>query len=440
MPMNTTEKTTYAPFVRQYKDWYTFQQRGSFFLNFRFKLASVDYQRISNTVNKLLQRREILRAVFELNAKGCLVYRLLPVHSPLLAPIYIDMPSSKATERLQQIEKDIEFTKLNEGPLFRCVVVTQGQPFLMVYVNHLIANARSVEVLKADFKQLYIGQVLPVTYSFNEFACNANKKLLKRYSSTFKHWQAVFNPIDPAIISQQDSKVPGLLTLEACHQQLSSEKYHIITTAPGARPMYYDKQWHINDFETVSTLLPKLNITWYSLLLTVFRYVVSNLNTQYSLIGLLFDYRYSKYAADNIGEFTGEAYIPIESVECTLQQIQHTNSWLIKSSAHLIFNYNLYHIHEPSLYRHCLGFFNFRRTPARFQDLSRFDNPGELDFLGFVLEPIMNLHPCGTLQAHWRFDANAIPVKQLVELDQHFGQTLQNTIATLQAQAVAQPC
>jgi len=432
--MSTPASISYTPFVRQYRDWYVYDQRGNFYLSFRFKLGKVDRQRINSTIDQLLYRREILRAIFELDQHGQLVYRLLPVQSPLLAPTYIDIPANDIHERQLQIEKENEGIPLHEGPMVRSFVFTQGKPFVVVYLNHIVANASSAELLKAEFKQLYSGQTLAGTPTFDDFARAANKKLLQRYNNTVRHLQAVFNPVDPAIISQV--KQPP--TADQCHSWLSKVQYHTINTPASAKPMYYDLLWHISDFDAVSELLPSLNITWYSLLLSVYRRAIASLGMPQKLIGLLFDYRYSKHSANNIGEFTGEAYVPIEAPDSTLQQIQRTNQWLIKTSAHLIFNYSLYNIDEPRLYKHCIGFFNFKRTNLKFQDLSHYDNPGIIDFLGFVLEPIMTLHPCGTLHVHWRFDANIISAQQIEELNQQFGQSLHSTIEALQTQYVAQ--
>jgi hypothetical protein len=409
----------YIPFVRQIMDWYRFCQNGygitvdpyiSIDITTRQPVA-VD--RLQAVVQTLLTRHDVLRTQFRLAPDGLLYQVRLDPASPRLQPRLFAGATEQAFATMVQ---DNEAHSIHNSVLFKvCLVVSSPVSCIRLYAHHLIADPRSLALLKQEFVAAYRAtSPLPPVPPSSVYATYKNQRLLARYTTDLAFLKSRFAPLDRAIFA---TNVPAPTTPAACLRRLCAEPYHHFGTRPGhsyysALPMPPPAQ--------LTALLRQHQTSLVLLLLITFARVCRAIGLPQSLIGVLYNDGFSPQARHTVGHFMGESFIGIDPLtEAHPQQLGSWQQQLFGLYKHAIYNYNLYGIDEAALYRHCVGFLNYSEADTNLNPLAEQPFFQAIDTVHFDLDPSFCYYQ-NHLRLWWRFNKNAFTNGQIIDIDARF--------------------
>ncbi|MCP3742679.1 amino acid adenylation domain-containing protein, partial [Rossellomorea sp. BNER] len=180
--------------------------------------GEVDYGRIEETFQKLVNRHDPLRTFFD------------DVNGEIVQKIYPDQPfTMERRDRrgwmVEALAKDfVRPFELNKAPLFRVEIAElEETTYLMVDMHHIISDGVSIERLFSEFLKLYSGEELePLRIQYKDFAAWQNGFLksdeLKKQED---YWIQQFTGDIPVLNLPYDFERPLMQSFEGEHLSFS---------------------------------------------------------------------------------------------------------------------------------------------------------------------------------------------------------------------------
>lgn len=403
----------YTPFVRHYKDWHRYKIQGNIFLKTTIRLRNLNILKIQLSIETLVLKREILRSAFKFNTNNQLQHIIKAYNPALFIPIYIE-----ASTENDILTSDTKSVNIEEGGLIKFYIIKRKPEHyeLLLYVHHMICNGSSLQIIKQDFISIYKNESrLQPYYKFQDYSNYKNEKLFKELPRTLNFYRTYLGK-NISVGNYIPAKKDEFL------KYLSEQEYYVIQDSKTSVPLQYHVSHNLGiTLSSTNKFLIKNQITWSSLILSAYSLTMSKKFGEHKLLGLLFDDRHNKISKEIIGELTGESFFKIKEVQkLTIEEVQKVNMILFKLGRNLIFNYNMYSLNEESIYKECIGFFNFTISPEEAPYIDSAATFKDISSVGLPIEPIMTLFENGVLVINWRFDETYISKIDLIKLEKCF--------------------
>ncbi len=176
-------------------------------LIYLFKMSGgVDREILERSLDELVRRHEVLRAIYPTDQKGKPFQVIQPFEPILLA--YVDYSSLEASEmdltiREYALEHGLEPYDLEKGPLMRVCLFHSGpeEDFLFLAVHHIVFDESSRFVFVQDLLQLYAsyrsGQepnLAPLPIQYSDYVLWQEEWLSGETRETFiQHWKDILS-------------------------------------------------------------------------------------------------------------------------------------------------------------------------------------------------------------------------------------------------------
>ncbi|MFJ7185386.1 amino acid adenylation domain-containing protein [Lysinibacillus xylanilyticus] len=162
----------------------------------------LEYKKIEEILQKLVERHEILRTSFELNDENELV-------QIINSEVKVDLKyTTNCTEDINSYrEKFIKPFELNKAPLLRAEVIKlKEQKHLVLFdIHHIIADITSLHILYREFMDLYSGYELgELNLQFKDYSEWKNNYLDSLNKESY--WEGVFSNEIPELSMPIDFK------------------------------------------------------------------------------------------------------------------------------------------------------------------------------------------------------------------------------------------
>ncbi len=425
---------TYIPFMRQIMDWHRFCKNGYgitvdpyISIDITTK-QTIDLNRLQQAVHQLLSRNVVLRTQFRMGHDALLYQIPVEADSPLFR---IRHCKGTASNGYTEMVNENVALSIHESVLFKVGLIETGTvSSIRLYAHHLIAEPRSLGILKQELIACYRADKLRVKPATQQYVAYKNQRLFDRYATDDAFIRNVLSPIDQRIFRADPTQRAATVN-ESLHELCAGPYYHF-----GKKPGHsYYSALPIAGLQALMTFLRTHQTSLAVLLLVAFARVCQTIQYQKKLIGVLYNDGFSPQANQTIGHYMGESYIEVDRLldtGNTLNALAPLQRHLFGLYKHAIFNYNFYNIDEAALYRHCIGFVNYsesadklpRPTDARFFD--------PIDTVHFDLDPSFCCYQ-DAISVWWRFNKNTFSDQQIIAIDALFRNQLERLIQLVAA-------
>lgn len=412
----------YVPFVRQIMDWHRFN-KGGYGVSVDPYLSTdiatkhtIDVPQLQRAIQSLLARNEVLRTQFVLG-EGALLYQVaLDADSPLFR---LRRYACSPNDAYASVMQENVAVPVADSVLFKaCLVENANASYIRLYVHQLIADSRSLDVLKWELVGLYRSTInTSEKPPAQQYVTYKNHRLFEQHTADFAFIRGLLAPIDRQIIKSNRSSVSA--TLSATLRGLCSDKYHSFTHKPGHS---YRSAIPISSAKVLSENLRLQRTRLFGVLLMAVARAYRTVGVEKRLLGITYNEGYSPQVSQTVGNYVGESFIDVDRLLeggddiAALEPLQHH---LFKLYKYAIFNYNLYNIDESALHAHCVGFVDYSESDNDLPysvDVPCFD---AINTVHFDLEPVFCCYQ-DAIGINWRFNTNTFSNQQIISIDALF--------------------
>jgi hypothetical protein len=427
--METTDG--YIPFMRQIMDWHRFRQHGygvtidpyiTIDINTR---QPVDVQRLQQAMRTVLVRNTVLRTQFVQGADRLLYQVPLSPSAPLFA---LRQFSGSLTDGLTVMVRENEAASIDDSVLIKiCLCEIPGAWCIRLYVHHLIADPRSLVIIKQELISAYLNEQVPASKpSTEQYIAYKNQRLADRYVPDLAFLRQLLSPVDPDIFTPGSVSAPG--SLQTTLRDLCTGSYYHFSRKPGHS---FYSALPLPEADRLDNVLRRHRTSLIVLLLMAFARVCQAISSQRHLIGVLYNDGYNPQANQSVGHYMGESFVKINSLaQAGIASVGALQQQLFTLYKHAIFNYNLYGINESVLYPYCVGFVNYAVTPGILP------RPGDacyfspIDTVHFDLDPSFCRYQ-DYLSLWWRFNRDVYSEAQITAIDALFRSELSQLLQSI---------
>lgn len=412
----------YVPFVRQIMDWHRFSQGGYGVMADPYLSAdivtkhTIDVAQLQRAIQLLLSRNEVLRTQF-VSGEGAMLYQVsLDADSPLFR---LRRFRGSSTDGLTAMMRENIAVPIRECALFKACLLEQGTTsHIRLYVHQLIADPRSLDMLKWELVALYRSTINTAEKpSAQQYIIYKNHRLFEQHTADYAFVRSLLLPISRHMFTPE--ALPVAATLTPTLRRLSAGTYYQLKPEPANS---YRSAIPIISARILTENLRLHRTRLLGVLLIAFARVCRANGLQKRLIGVTYNEGYSPQVSQTVGNYVGESFVDTDRLldegddVSALEPLQHH---LFKLYKHAIFNYNLYNIDESVLYQHCVGFVNYTESDNDLPysvDAPCFDPITAIDF---DLEPAFCCYQ-DAIGICWRFNKSTFTDQQIVSIDALF--------------------
>lgn len=412
--------THFPPFIRQIQDYFRFSSSGNVYLQAVLEFTGKEKKFIENEVYRLLDTWPILKSRFTYHQQEGFLFRYESDALPQIREFH-------SHDGILELEGDLAKHALDDEPLVHFALLVEGNSsFLYTFVNHIIADGPSMEVIHHALSTTATHTSPPLVRNFQATADKMNLSLFRKQKRTFHYFS---DKLNLPLLKNFDIEKIASLSVEDKFLYLSNSKYYSHSSS-----IAEDDKRFINfaegipNAERLHALQSQHGLPVQTLVLAAYLNTLCKMGiTSKPLIGLLFNARKLLPPPLIVGELTGETFfcLPQDAISC-FEQMKNLQEQLILAFRHLIFNYNFYGIDEHALYTNkCHGFFNFSKSEQQFSEFNvQLQTFGPSVDLVFDLDPLFVLYQDGTLLVSWRFNKSVYSKETLFVLEKTFRQEL----------------
>lgn len=314
-----------------------------------FFLKKVDFDAFAKSVSFLYDRHESLRTIFPL-VNGQPRQYVISSKSPILAYLYHDISQLKSNDVNDFIKniKKINFRELQNGPItkFLLIKIQDDLYNICVILHHIIADTRSVNILREEFVKVYNGfrkglnPDLPLQkVQLSAFIAKQNDTIISRKKRDRAYW---LNKLKPYVASQNDLEKYKPYRLAENRNQKTSFAYVLNI-----------EQNKVNLIKQKSKSAHVSLSAFFYTSIALCYYVLSRHDRL--LIASPFSSRFDPQVENLIGCFVGHIYLPIVINEtCTFSDLLSViYKEILNSSRHIIYGYDILELCEESIKAAC---------------------------------------------------------------------------------------
>ncbi|WP_391204476.1 amino acid adenylation domain-containing protein [Psychrobacillus sp. L4] len=165
--------------------------------------GKVEFERIEDTFQKIVERQEILRTSFKANG-----YEIVQK---------VDSYSKFKLTIGTTLDGFVRPFKLDEAPLFRAELVEENKKtYLLIDMHHIISDGVSMSILMKEFKAFYEREKMePLTIQYKDYSEWQNELFKKnKVKKQEEYWMKVFNNEIPVLNIPYDNERPTFKTYE----------------------------------------------------------------------------------------------------------------------------------------------------------------------------------------------------------------------------------
>ncbi|MED3966050.1 non-ribosomal peptide synthetase, partial [Niallia taxi] len=180
--------------------------------------GKVDFKKIEETFQKLVNRHDSLRTSFE-NLDGEIIQKINPEVS-----LKIEKRDRGGWTFPSLVKDFVQPFELNKAPLIRVEIAELvGEKYLLVDMHHIISDGVSIEILFSEFMKLYNGQELEMLrIKYKDFAVWQNKfHKTEDFKRQEEYWIDQFTGNIPVLNLPYDFERPLLKSYEGKHLKYS---------------------------------------------------------------------------------------------------------------------------------------------------------------------------------------------------------------------------
>jgi amino acid adenylation domain-containing protein/non-ribosomal peptide synthase protein (TIGR01720 family) len=293
-----------------------------------------DQKRIIDTFNKIVERHEGFRTMFEVS-DGLVRQRILPPYT-----LRVECRTAKSSEIRQMFQDFVRPFDLTTGRLLRIEIIStgSGEHYLFVDTHHIVSDGFSQGILIRDFAALYEGKKLtPLRVQAKDYAAWQQSKPFQRRAETGrKFWIEEFSTAPPTLDLPTDfSRSPD--------KRFEGDRISFELTAEQTRGL--------------RELSDSVGATMFMTVLSVYTLLLSKLSSQDDIVvGTVLAGRHHPDIEDVIGMFVNT--MPVRN-NCESQLTFSTYLHHVRTKTLQCFN------HQECSYEEVLKLLPVDRNPAR---------------------------------------------------------------------------
>jgi len=387
-----------------------------------------DNTRIELACQKLMEKWEILRTIYELDETGLVHCHVLPADLDMFKVRYVSTDDIE-----KEHKKAFEFNEnipLTEGPLITFYVFNDGKSrFFKLYVNHIHCGGLGTNIMMTDLIGFYINPNKPLLhqlYQNDEYAEYENARLLRNYEKrkafartnyTFRNKKPFFNETPTKF---DTSSMANLLRQLCTLKESPKPQDHLSDTA-----WVYRMCFNVGDIATIDRKLGSLKITALSIFVAVYNNLLTKFMNHLEMLIILLEGRGTKYNVNSIGDYLGETFYGLDGIhkEINTKFLQDETKKLLKRSENLIFNRDVFFADERREQEEYCGYINFSILPGEFHkndEYGRFiESVGHRQSMALELYCSM-YKDSGYVSTKWRFRSDKMDQDTILKMCDYF--------------------
>ncbi|AMQ00402.1 hypothetical protein AY601_3537 [Pedobacter cryoconitis] len=343
-----------------------YDRLGSEYLHIGIGIRNKDRLRVEKAWHSLIHQREILRSLL-IYQDSCLYRNVLPMDKEQFQLEFEIVEQGDELERIvtQRIRVLNKYPVNNKRLFYGVVYEFEDNYVIILFINHIIGNTAALGILKEDFITLYKdNSAIIQLHSFEDYVLNQVSRLRKGFLAEYDFHKNKLNAIIPGMV-----KANGLAVDLRDNQSFINS----ITVKTFDHRKYFlhtpKKKPEGSVFCQLSSYLMIPNyrgikchkFSLYTVVVASYLKAMNEFYTNGYYFQFLMDYKNSKYALRQIGDFSGDFYMTnILSVLEGADLLSKVQMELFKTyKAHAIYNYQMFDIDVGGLFSNCNMLVNY---------------------------------------------------------------------------------